>query len=538
VAQRRKKASPKPRSRSPQQTVESLRRALTRERALRKQGLAREKEALERQTATAEILKVIASSPSDVQPVFEAVAQRAAQLCNAANASVSIAEGTDLHRVAIFGHSTALTGRPTAARRTWINGRAFLERRTVHVEDVIAMFDEYPETREGQQKLGFRTIVAVPMIREGKAVGTIGVWRREVKPFSKTQIELLETFAAQAVIAIENVRLFNETKEALERQTATAEILKVIAASPSDVQPVFDAIAKAAVRLIGGLSAGVTRVIDDTVHLAAFTSVNPSGDEALKATFPRPVSEGLIGEAIRSRLPVLCADMETEPGIAANVREAARARGYRSVIVMPMIREGAAIGTLTVTRDTPGAFSDHQVRLLQTFADQAVIAIENVRLFNELQATNSTLREALEQQTATGEILKVIAGATTGVQPVFDSIVRNAVRLGNAAAGWLVSYDGTAMQLAAQYNVDPDHESVYRPTFPRPAARDTMTGRSIVDRVVINVPDILSSDFGEAVKERARRAGYRSALVVPMLQGRVPIGALNIQRREAGAFPD
>jgi GAF domain-containing protein len=500
------------------------------------------KEALEQQTATSEILKVISSSPTDVQPVFDTIVRSSVRLCSGAWGALFTCEGNMFHLSAQVQPTAEVeeayrSGFPQPIDDRTPSGRAVVQRRPVNVAD-IQETDYAHGVKDRARLADWRSVLTVPMMRGDTPIGAVAVTRRESTLFDDSYVALLKTFADQAVIAIENVRLFNETREALERQTATAEILKVIAASPSDVQPVFDAIVKATVRLIGGLSAGVTRLIDDTVHLAAFTSANPSGDEALKATFPRPVSEGLIGEAIRSRLPVLCADMETEPGIAANVREAARARGYRSVIVMPMIREGAAIGTLTVTRDAPGAFSDHRVRLLQTFADQAVIAIENVRLFNELQAMNSTLREALEQQTATGEILNVISRSTTDVQPVFDTIIRNAVRLCDGAVGAMFRYDGRMVHVAALYNLAPEVEELFRKAYPQPLSRENPGAQAILERGLVSLEDVEATDYSDAAKDRARGAGYRGLVAAPLMRGGVPIGSIAVGRRVPGKFPD
>jgi GAF domain-containing protein len=353
------------------------------------------KEALERQTATADILKVISASPTAVQPVFEAVAQRAAQLCNAANASVSIAEGTFLRRVSTFGHAPLpLTGRQ--ARRTWINGRAFLEQRTVHVEDALAMLDEYPDTRENQQKLGFRSIVAVPMIRERKAVGTIGVWRREVKPFSKTEIELLETFAAQAVIAIENVRLFNETKEALEQQKASADVLAVISSSIADTTPVFEKILESCQRLFAGHTVGINIVGDDgKVHIGAYKG---HGRAELEAYFPVPLSmESASGTAILQRQVVHYPDCDA-PGLPKYARRGAHTVGNKSMLHAPMLWEGKGVGVIFVGRPVTGPFSEKEIALLKTFADQAVIAIQNARLFREIAEKGKQLEVASQHK--------------------------------------------------------------------------------------------------------------------------------------------
>ena len=221
--------------------------------------------------------------------------------------------------------------------------------------------------------------------------------------YNDREIALLQTFADQAVIAIENVRLFNETKEALERQTATAEILKVIASSPSDVQPVFDAIADSSNRLLGGFSTAVFRVVDDVMHLVGLTTTNQAGDALLKGRFPAPLRDNVVlEEVVHGKVPVRIADTEAQARIPSGMRELARARGFRSMLLVPLLREDLAIGAISVTRREAGEFGNHEVELLKTFADQAVIAIENVRLFNET-------KESLERQTATAEILKVIA---------------------------------------------------------------------------------------------------------------------------------
>jgi two-component system, NtrC family, sensor kinase len=250
----------------------------------------------------------------------------------------------------------------------------------------------------------------MPLLREGECIGLLSIAGNRAGMFGESEIALAESFRDQALIAIENTRLFNETKEALERQTATAEILKVIASSPSDVQPVFEAIAESAKRLSGGHSAVVTRVVGDKIHLAAFTTGSEAGHKELQSSFPTPLSSpGIHFRVARTGDLAFRTDIETEPDISPGVKELARARGYRSILVVPMLREGVSIGTIGVTRRDPGPFADHIIGLLKTFADQAVIAIENVRLFNET-------KEALERQTATAEILKVIASSPSDVR--------------------------------------------------------------------------------------------------------------------------
>ena len=388
------------------------------------------KEALEQQTATSNVLREISRSTFDLNPVLQSLLDSAMRLSGASNSVMFLPDRDDVYRLAVitgYGPDSVvektLRGNPIRPGRDTTTGRALLERRTVHVHDIHS---EAGYREDLIAVAAYRTNLAVPMLRDGEAVGVITLTRGTgVNPFTDKQIELVETFAAQAVIAIENVRLFNETKEALERQTATARILEVIARSPSDAQPIFQAIAESSMRLLGGRSGVVTRVSGEDLRLVAFTSTGAEGDEVLKAIPSAPAVD-------RLRHPLPCREKRDSrvPGRHGS-RSECHARGQgdglepavsRSVLSVPMIRDGVAIGTIGVTRAQPGAFSEHQLTLLKTFADQAVIAIENVRLFNET-------KEALERQTATAEILKVIASSPTDTQPVFDAIARSGVRL-------------------------------------------------------------------------------------------------------------
>jgi signal transduction histidine kinase len=281
---------------------------------------------------------------------------------------------------------------PIRPGRETITGRVFMEGEPVHVADV----QHDPEYNFGQAPTigAYRAVLAVPLMRDGAVEGVLLLGRPEPGPFSQRQIDLVETFADQAVIAIENARLFNQTKEALERQTATAGILKVIASSPSDVQPVFEAIVRSANTLIGGFSSTVFRFIDGVGHLKAFTPTTPAADEVLRATFPLPVSDFQPFQMAHAGEATQIADTETLSNEILNI---ARARGFRSILFAPMMSDGVSIGSIAVTRVQPGAFADHHVQLLQTFADQAVIAIENVRLFEQVQARTRELSSSLEE---------------------------------------------------------------------------------------------------------------------------------------------
>src|SRR5713226_2688248 len=353
-------------------------------------------------TATSEILRVISSSPTDVQPVFNTIAESATRLCEGFFGFVTRFDGRLVHFVA--HHNLGLDALekihrsyPLAADRDTINGLAIIERRVVHVSDVEHDRDVPPRGRELARIFGFRSVVAVPILRDGESIGSVSVARDEAKPFTDAQVALLKTFADQAVIAIENVRLFTELQarnrdltHALEQQTATAEVLRVIGSSPTDAQPVFEAIVSSARRLLSGFGGAVYRVAGDEIHLAAYISINPSGDAALRSSFPRPLAVfSPPGEAIRRRAPVVLTDIKTDGWIPDDIRELIRKRGDRSGVWVPMMREGVALGAIGVTRSEPGGFAEEQIELLRTFADQDVIAIENVRLFKELQTRNA-----------------------------------------------------------------------------------------------------------------------------------------------------
>src|SRR5262245_58754523 len=366
------------------------------------------------QTTTSEILRVISSSPTDLQPVFEAILRSAQRLLGARTTSVFRRLGDAVHLAAFTSAGEAgdaaykslfpmslddYRERFPFAMRDWVTGTV------THIPDVERDARSPDIARPLAHARAFRSVLQVPMRRQGQVIGVLGITRTEPGALADDEIALAQTFADQAVIAIENVRLFKEldeknralteshtqVTEALEQQTATSEILRVISQSPTDVQPVFDTIVESAKHLLGGFSAAVARVVDDQLHLAAFTATTAVGDEALKKSFPRPADPGYYREdwhaqGIRARAPINLTDVETDPRYPDAVRATARALGYRSLVSVPLLRPGGALGSIGVTRREPGGFTAEEIALLQTFADQAVIAIENVRLFTELQA--------------------------------------------------------------------------------------------------------------------------------------------------------
>ena len=507
------------------------------------------KETLERQTATAEILKVIASSPNDVQPVFDVIVERAVRLCGGRMGRVYRYDEGIIHLVA--GHGLSVPGlstvqrvfpRPAADDTT--AGRAIQSRRPYFVTDIENDESVPALSRQMIEALGTRSQVTVPMLRTGEPIGAITVGWAEPGAYGDQQVALLQTFADQAVIAIENVRLFNETKEALERQTATADILKVIASSPSDVQPVFEAIASSANRLLGGFSTTVYRFIDGTLHLMAFTPTTAAADEILKASFPAPVASFPLLELVHGGKVAQIADTEALPD--APLRDIARARGFCSMLFTPLMSAGAPIGMIGVTRLEPGSFAAHHVQLLQTFADQAVIAIENVRLFDEVQARTNDLQESLEYQTATSDVLQVISRSTFDLQPVLDTLVESAYKLCGAKVGLLYLRSGEDFECKAIAGVGVAEASLMFKGRPIRAGRGTAAERVILTGEVQSVTDFFDDpDFDPKVRKMIRDAGnadssigqLRSTLAVPMARDGAVIGVIAIARSQTGPFP-
>ncbi|HEY1269706.1 MAG TPA: GAF domain-containing protein [Candidatus Binatia bacterium] len=352
-------------------------------------------ESLEQQTATSKILGVIAASPTDIQPVLDAVAESAARLCDASDAQILRVEGALLRQVASYGSLPTSETRPLT--REVVSGRAVIDRQTVHVEDLNECGDDFKFTKEQGGKRGVRTLLSTPLSREGTPIGAILIRRTEVRPFTDKQIALLKTFADQAVIAIENVRLFQEIQEknrvlteTLEQQTATGEILRVIAGSPTDIQPVLDAVAESAARLCAANDAIIRLVQGDSLELAAHYGTVVLGRE----TWPLGRTS-VVGAAVLDRRVIHVEDLAAVP--ADQFPETRNARAHsplRTVLAAPLVREGQAIGAILIRRFEVRPFTDKQIALLKTFADQAVIAIENVRLFKEIQDKNQQLEAA------------------------------------------------------------------------------------------------------------------------------------------------
>jgi two-component system NtrC family sensor kinase len=496
------------------------------------------KEALARQTATSDILRVISQSPTDVQPVFDVIVERAVRLCGARMGRVYRYDGNLIHMVG--GHGLSVPGRdkvqqpfPRPASDDTIVGRVMLSRRPNILADLNDDATVPPLSRQMIEALGARSQVTMPMLLADKPIGAITLSWAEPRGYTDQQITLLQTFADQAVIAIENVRLFNETREALERQTATADILKVIASSPSDVQPVFEAIASSSKRLLGGFSTTVLRFIGEELHLVAYTPTGAAADDVLQASFPRPLAEFPTFALVRDGNTVQFPDTESEDVPAAN-RELARLRGFRSVLFTPLMNKGTPIGIISVTRVETGSFAEHHVQLLQTFADQAVIAIENVRLFEQVQAKTADLSESLQQQTATADVLKVISRSAFDLQTVLDTLVESASTLCSARTGSIFLKNGDLYCFSAGYGYAPD-VIAYGRAHPVAPGNDSNVGRVALHAKVVQIPDVLADpDYRAFGYQRA--GNYRAMLGVPLMREGKVEGVLSLARPEPGLF--
>jgi len=476
--------------------------------------------------------------------ILTAIARTAARLCDAHDAQIYLVEDATMRLVAQHGsvRTTRRLGEPFPVSRGAVHGRAALTRRVIHVRDLkTAVRTQYPELAPRQRATGARTILAAPLLSDGAAVGVIMIRRVQVNPFTDRQIALLKTFADQAVIAIENVRLVTELEErnkdlseALEQQTATSEILRVISQSPSDTQPVFDAIVERALRLSEATVGAVAIFDGELIHVVA-SNLRP--DSPILRVFPmRPSRTGsLAARTVFERQIIHVPDALAEPEY--NVSQPAAESGYRSVLSVPMLRDGAVVGTITVGRSQAGRYLDRQIALLQTFADQAVIAIENVRLFDQVQARTRELTEALEYQTATSDVLTVISRSPTDAQPVFDMIAESAARLCEAQYCFVYRFEDQILHFVAHHGLTAEVLEINRRAYPAPPSRKSVAARAVLERSVVQIPDV-NADPDYALGAMAAAGGYHSAAAVPILRDGLAVGSIAVTRAQTGLLPD
>ena len=498
-------------------------------------------ESLERQTAMSEVLRVISSSSTELAPVFDTILANATRLCDGNFAALWQYDGEALVGVAQHNLSpgfaelcrnTKLWPGPEGAIR-----KAALERRTIHVADITAESGFSPVVLQYEKA---RTVLAVPLLRENDLVGIVGIWRREVEPFTEQQIALVRTFADQAVIGIENARLLNELRESLQQQTATADVLKVISSSPGQLEPVFDAMLENAVRVCGAKFGILNLSEGDGFRTVAMHDVPRAfADKRRREPFFHTAPGSPVDHIVRTRRAAHIADITTVQGYIEGNRQLmdlTELGGARTMVGVPMHKDHELIGTILIYRQEVMPFSEKQIELLANFAAQAVIAIENTRLLSEL-------RESLQQQTATAEVLKVISSSAGELQPVFQAVLENATRLCAAKFGNLYLCEGDAFRTIAMHNVPPAFAEARRrePLF-RPDEHGSALGRLRSSQKVVHIPDVTVE---QGYIERQPRfvsavelGGFQAMLAVPMLKDENLIGAIIIYRQEIGAFSD
>jgi len=541
IKERRRKTPEPKRRNAPKAEIRSKPLPIAEEKEVAR--LARERdEALEQQTATSEVLGVISASPGEPEVVFRAVLEKAVRLCEAKFGNIYRWDGEALHILA--SHNTPPAFAEAVRRspyRPYPNspiGRMVADRTVTHVNDVRAeevyVAQRDPMAASAVARGGIRTLLGVPLLNKSEMIGAFFLSRQEVRPFTDKQIALVQSFAAQAVIAIENARLLNELRQSLEQQTATAEVLGVISRSKFELQPVLQSVVDTAARLCRAKISGIFRLEGGRYRLAAIFGhrIDPAYHKTQRQALISPGPGTLVGRAAMTRQVVQIEDAWNDP--LYDEKENAKLGGVRSMIGVPLMREGEPIGVIGLARTQVLPFVAREVELVRTFADQAVIAIENARLLNEL-------REALQQQTATSEVLGVISSSPGDLEAVFRTMLENATRICEAKFGTLDLYEGGGLRLAAAHDVPPVF-SEGRGEGPFQPAPGGILDTAMKTRRTVHIHDLATTD---AYAQRHPRmvdavevAGIRTAVGVPMLKDEELVGIIAIFRQEVRPFTE